>query len=392
MRIQEVNTHVVESDAPIEEYGVGGWLIVEITTDEGITGYGESGAWAFLKTSEAAIERFRSYLEGKDPLKRDHHLQYMYRSSHFRGAAIMSAISAIDIALWDIAGKHFDAPIYELLGGKSRDKLRTYAHIIGETTVDLVTRCEKARDEGFSAVGHLSPLLDEPRSKPYSTTYASMIEGATERVRQFREAVGNDVDLCIEIHRRLDPQEAITLANEIEQFSPFFIEDPIRPDNFDAMGKVADNISVPIATGERLNTIEEFSMLLNRKAVDYVRPDICLAGGLTSGKKIAAIAESQYVDVIPHNPLGPISTAACVQLAAAIPNFALQEFPYRPEKKRLQGETIMDDGFEWEDGYVIVPDGPGLGIDINLSEIENRPHQQLPILTRLHEDGSVIDQ
>lgn len=392
MQIEEVNTHFVESDAPISEYGVNGWLIVTITTDTGIRGIGEAGAWAYLETSAKAVDRFTPYLIGKDPLQREHHLQYLYRSAHFRGAAISGALSAIDIALWDIAGKHYDAPIYELLGGKCRHKLRTYGHVIGETTDDLVQKITGCKKEGYTAVGHLSPLLDESREKPYEETHTSMITEAADRVRQFREAVGDDVDLCIELHRRLDPQQAIVLANEIEQFRPFFLEDPIRPDNFDAMKKVADNTTIPIATGERLHTPEEFSMLLQRDAVDYVRPDLCLAGGITWSKKIAANAESQYVDVVPHDPLGPVSTAACIQLSASIPNFALQEYPYRPENDQAPGENLLTEPFEWEDGYLIVPDGPGLGIEIDDDVLEESSYQQPNLTTRLHEDGSVVDQ
>ena len=392
MEITAVNTYLVESDAPISEYGVNGWLIVTVETDEGIRGIGEGGAWAFLETSAQAVERFEPYLLGKDPLRREHHLQYLYRSAHFRGAGIMSALSAIDIALWDIAGKHYDAPVYELLGGKCREKLRTYAHVIGGTTDELAAKCAECKAEGFTAVGHLSPLLDESREERYSETYAEMLSNATERVRRYREAVGNEVDLCIEIHRRLDPHQAIALANEIEQYRPFFFEDPVRPDNLDAMQKVAENTSIPIATGERFQSIEEFMMLLRRDAVDYVRPDVCLVGGITASKKVAAAAEANYVDVVPHDPLGPISTAACLQVGASIPNLALQEYPYRPENAQAPGDSLLESPFEWEDGYLLVPDGPGLGIEIDDEMLEDASYEQPELSTRLHEDGSVVDQ
>jgi len=392
MRITDIDTYLVESDAPISEYGVNGWLIVTVTTDAGIRGVGEGGAWAYLETAAQAVERFEPYLVGKDPLAREHHLQYLYRSAHFRGAGIASALSAIDIALWDIAGKYYDAPVYELLGGKCRSKLRTYAHVIGDSTGDLVDKIADCKDEGFTAVGHLSPLLDEPRNEPYEETHAGMLSDATERVRRFREAAGTGVDLCIEIHRRLDPAQAIALADGIEEFHPLFYEDPVRPDNIDAMERVADGTSVPIATGERLHTPEEFAMLLGRDAVDYVRPDLCLAGGITWGKKIAAAAEAQYVDVVPHDPLGPVSTAACVHLAASIPNFALQEYPYRPEHEQAPGENLLADPFEWRDGYLLVPDGPGLGIELETDVLEGAAYQQPELTTRLHEDGSVVDQ
>ena len=185
------------------------YLFVKISTDEGITGYGESGAWGFLEPSQSAIEKFGQYLIGKDPLLIEHHWQYMYRFSHFRGAAIMGAISALDIALWDIAGKHFGVPVYQLLGGKTRDKARVYYHVFGSTRKELVDGVKAAKDEGFTAVGHLTPFLDEDRDIPYFKTHSSMISEAIDAVRMYRETVGDEVDLCIEIHRRLSPAEAV---------------------------------------------------------------------------------------------------------------------------------------------------------------------------------------
>ncbi len=392
MRITDLNTYLVESDAPISEYGVNGWLIVTIETDTGIRGIGEAGAWAYLETAQQALERFEAVLIGEDPLRRDHLLQYLSRSAHFRGAGITSALSAIDIALWDIAGKHYDAPIYDLLGGRCREKLRTYAHVIGGSTEELAAKCRECKEAGFTAVGHLSPLLDESREKPYEETHAGMIADAVDRVRQFRAAVGNEVDLCIEIHRRLDPHQAIVLANEIEEYRPMFYEDPVRPDNPDAMKRVAEKTTLPIATGERFQTLEEFNALLRRDAVDYVRPDVCLAGGITTTKKIAAAAEANYVDVVPHDPIGPVSTAACIQVAASIPNFAIQEYPYRPEHDQAPGESLLEEPFEWADGYLSVPERPGLGIEIDDDVLEGGAYEQPTLSTRLHEDGSVVDQ
>jgi galactonate dehydratase len=209
-------------------------------------------------------------------------------------------------------------------------------------------------------------------------------------VRRYREAVGKEVDLCIEIHRRLTPSEAIVLARGIEPFHPFFYEDPILPDSFDAMALVAQNIHIPIATGERLHTIYEFEALLSRGAVQYVRPDVCLAGGLTGSKKIAALAEAHYVGVVPHNPLSPVSTAACLQLAACIPNFALQEYP-RGELEPPKSEIIQTP-LRVEDGFLIIPDAPGIGIELAPDAQERHPYRPRQVHTRLHVDGSVIDQ
>jgi galactonate dehydratase len=209
-------------------------------------------------------------------------------------------------------------------------------------------------------------------------------------VRRYREAVGNGVDLCIEIHRRLTPTEAIVLARGIEEFHPFFYEDPTLPDNFDAMAEIASKIAIPIATGERLHTIYEFEMLLQRGAVQYVRPDVCMAGGLTHGKKIAALAEAHHVGVVPHNPLSPVSTAACVQLAACIPNFALQEYP-RGEGEPPKSE-IVQSALKLEDGFLIIPDAPGIGVELAEDAAERHPYKPRGVHTRLHADGSVVDQ
>jgi len=366
------------------------YLFVQVHTDAGLVGLGESGTWGYLEASAQAVETFRRYLVGQDPLRIEHHWQYMYRSSHFRGAAIMGAISAIDIALWDIAGKHFGVPAYQLLGGKVRDKARVYYHVFGRTTDTLVEGCVEAKRQGFTAIGHLTPFLDEPHDVPFFKTHASKISDAIESVRRYREAVGNEVDLCIEIHRRLTPAEAVVLARGIEPFHPFFYEDPILPDNFDAMGLVAQNIHIPIATGERLHSIYEFGMLLARGAVQYVRPDVCLAGGLTHCKKIAALAEAHDVQVVPHNPLSPVSTAACLQLAACIPNFALQEYPLGEDKPPKS--EIVTLAPRLEAGFLIIPDAPGIGIELAEGAQEKHPYRPRGLSTRLHVDGSVVDQ
>jgi galactonate dehydratase len=213
---------------------------------------------------------------------------------------------------------------------------------------------------------------------------------AIDTVAAYRDAVGRDVDLCIEIHRRLAPAEAIVLARGIEEFHPFFYEDPILPDSFDAMALVAQNIHIPIATGERLHTIYEFQALLARGAVQYVRPDVCMAGGLTHCKKIAALAEAHHVGVVPHNPLSPVSTAACIQLAACIPNFALQEYPLG-EGEAPKSE-IVKTTLRLENGFLIIPDGPGIGIELAEDAAERYPYKPRKVHTRLHVDGSVVDQ
>ena len=379
MKITAVNA------LPIDRY-----LFVQIETDAGITGLGESGTWGHLEASQAALEKFAAYLVGEDPSRIEHHWNVMYRTAHFRGSAIMGALSAIDIALWDIKGKKHGVPVYDLLGGKCRDKARVYYHVYGRTIAEQVRGCVEAREKGFTAVGHLNPLLDEGRDEPFFKTHAARIGEATDHVRQYREAVGTDVDLCIEIHRQLTPAEAVVLARSIEQYHPYFYEDPTLPDSFDAMAQIADKIGIPIATGERLHTLQEFQMLLTRGAVQYVRPDVCLVGGISGTKKIAALAEAHYVGVVPHNPLSPVSTAACLQVAACIPNFAIQEYPIGEDRPPKSG--IVQTPVQCEQGFLIIPDAPGIGIELVPGAAERYPPVPRPTGARLHVDGSVVDQ
>jgi galactonate dehydratase len=367
------------------------YLLVEVVTDTGLTGIGESGAWGFLEASEAAVRKFGRYLIGQDPLRIEHHWQYMYRFSHFRGAAIMGALSAIDIALWDIMGKHFDAPVHQLLGGKVRDRARVYYHVFGDTTETLVSGIQQAKAQGFTAVGHLTPFLDEERDVPYFKTHADKIGDAIQSVREYRQAVGSGVDLCIEIHRRLTPTEAVQLGLGIEEFHPFFFEDPVTPDNFDEMAYVASKVNIPIATGERFTSLWEFQMALARNSVQYVRPDVCLVGGISGARKIAALAEAHHVGVVPHNPLSPVSTAACLQIAATAPNFALQEYPIGegvPPKSDMVTGPAEHDG----EGYLVISDAPGIGVELKPGAREACPPVPREVVSRLHADGSVFDQ
>ena len=367
------------------------YLLVEIETDAGISGLGESGAWGYLESSAAAIEKYGRYLVGEDPLRIEHHWQYMYRFSHFRGSAVMGAISAIDIALWDIAGKHFGVPVHQLLGGKVRDKARVYYHVYGDTKEKLINGVKAAKAMGFTAVGHLTPFLDESREKPYFKTHVDKMRDAIDTVAAYRDAVGREVDLCIEIHRQLTPTEAVQLGLGIEEFHPYFYEDPVTPDNIDEMAYVADKINIPIATGERFTSLWDFEMALSRNAVQYVRPDVCIVGGISGSKKIAAAAEARHVGVVPHNPLSPVSTAACLQIAASVPNFALQEYPtgeFEPPKIDMVSGAPVHDG----NGYLIISDAPGIGVELKPDARERVPYTPREVATRLHADGSVVDQ
>jgi galactonate dehydratase len=360
------------------------FMFVKVATDSGLIGLGESGAWAYLEASAGAVEAFSRYLVGRDPLRIEHHNQYMYRSSHFRGAAVMGAISAIDIALWDIAGKYFGVPSHQLLGGRCRDRARVYYHVIHETHEELVEGCREAKLLGFTAVGHLSPFVAES----FDMTHARMMRDAADRVGEYRATVGDDVDLCVEIHRELHPAQAVVLGKMIEEHRPMFIEDPVPPDNLDAMARVAHQIRVPIATGERLLTLQEFEMLLRRDAAEYIRPDVCTVGGLTGAKKIAAVAEANYVGVIPHNPLSRVSTAACLQLAACIPNFVIQEYP---RYETMPVKELVRTSLKLEKGYLEISDAPGIGAELNEDALERFPFKPRTPKTLLRGDGSIVD-
>lgn len=376
----------------VETIPVDRYLFVKVHTDEGIVGLGEVGTFAYLEACAQAVETFKRYLIGQDPLRIEHHWQSMYRWVHFHGAVVMGALSAIDIALWDIAGKRFGAPVYQLLGGKCRDRARVYCHVYGSTLEAQVKGCLEAKAQGFTAIGHLQPFQDEARTIPYFKTHVRKIADAIAAVGRYREAAGDDVDICIEVHRRLTPSEAIALARGIEQYHPLFYEDPTLPENFDAMALVANHINIPIATGERLHTTHEFRMLLERGAAQYVRPDLCTAGGLSHVKKIAALAETHYVGVVPHNPLGPVSLAACLQLAACIPNFTIQEYPLVFGEGVRHKEGIVKNPPTLENGFLVIPDVPGIGAELAEDVQERYPPRPYPLVIRQHVDGSMVDQ
>ncbi len=377
-------------------------VFCRIFTDEGITGLGESGAWGFLEASAQAMLTMKEYLVGQNPLDIEHHWQYLYRFSHFRGAAVMGAMSAIDIALWDIAGKYYHTPVYRLLGGRCRDRVRVYNHTAGRTEDELVENAVRGVEEGYKALGHLNPYLDEPRTQPYADSTTAMLYKAEQRIARVREAVGTEVDLCLELHRRLEPGLAVQLSARLEPYNPMFLEDPIRPDNFDEMGLVASRCRVPIATGERINTVHEFEMLLERNACSYVRASLGVCGGFTGAKKIAAVAEAHHKSLVPHNPLSPVMTTAVVHFAAAVDNIAITEYPnpYAASTAdhltgsgvKLRQCDMVDRICEFRDGYLLVPEEDGLGIDV-IPDLEERfpfrPHKIMPLL---NEDGSICDQ
>ena len=369
------------------------WLLLKIYCEDGTVGIGEGGVHGWQRPTKTMIETMEPYLLGKDPSLIEHHYQWLYRSSHFMGSVVQGALSAIDIALWDIKGKRLGVPIYELLSGKTRDKVRCYMHVgmynpkskseLG-TTDALVEDALEAVKRGFTAI----------RFSPYNDKFflhKSFSEWATESVNNVgavKEAVGESVDVCVEIHRQMSPAEGISLGKRLEKFSPFFYEDPMLPDSPNLMAEIQNNCNIPIATGERFTSIYEFQQLLEAKATSYIRPDLCLASGISGCKKISAMAESHHIKVIPHNPLSPVSTAACVQLDASIPNFALQEFTGEDQPPK---SDLIDNPIKLENGYLIVPEEPGLGISLNEKSLSLGENPKI-LDTPIGFDGSVQDR
>ena len=361
------------------------WLLIRVYCEDGTVGIGEGGVHGWQRPTETMVKTCEPYLLGKDPSLIEHHYQFLYRNSHFMGSVINGALSAIDIALWDIKGKRLDVPIFELMGGKTREKVRCYMHVNGDTPEALAAEAVSAAKAGFTAVrfSAFGPEFWLHRS------YSEWTDEAVRRVGTLREAVGSGIDLCIEIHRQMNPAESIALGRRLEQFHPYFYEDPMLPDSPGVMGSIQEQCNLPIATGERFTSIFEYQQLLERRACAYVRPDLCLCGGLTGCKKVASMAEAHHVKVIPHNPLSPVSTAACVQLDACIPNFALQEYTGESEPPKSE---LLEEPLELKDGYLIVPEGPGLGIELNEEAIAKYPFKDKVLETPLGSDGSVADR
>jgi galactonate dehydratase len=361
------------------------WLLIRIYCEDGTVGIGEGGVHGWQRPTETMVNVFEPYLIGKDPSPIEHHYQFLYRSSHFMGSVIQGALSAVDIALWDIKGKRLGVPIYELMGGKTRDRVRCYMHVGGDSVDDLAASAISAARQGFTAVRFSAFAPEYWLHK----AHAEMEEDAVTRVGAVREAVGPDVDICVEIHREMNPAESTALGRRLEQFHPYFYEDPMLPDSPAIMADVQDHVNIPIATGERFTTIFEYQQLLEARATSYVRPDLCLCGGLTGCKKVAAMAEAHHVKVIPHNPLSPISTAACVQLDACIPNFALQEYTGESEPPK---SDLLVEPLELIDGYLTVPEGPGLGVELNEAALTTHPVVDKVLETPIGFDGSVADR
>ena len=375
----------------VESILAGNSQIVRVITDNGLIGVGQSACWGYLEATDAGVKKFADYLVGKDPLDIEHHWQYMYRMGPFRGSVISGAVSAVDIALWDIKGKALEAPVWQLLGGKVRDKIRLHllmggirpdAADQGTTPEGIRLNSRDAAEEGYTAI-KIDPLPDGFQSM----TLPRLIHDTRENVAAMREGAGLDVDIILEIHRKLTPMNAIALAEQLIEFSPLFYEDPIQIDSVKSQGEIAKLTKLPVANGERMHSIWEFRELFEAGGSQYVRPDLGLGGGVTGVKKIAGLAESYHSALVTHNFLGPVLTAAACNIDTSIPNFLTQEYSMEDEQPF---NAIFNSSWKRVGGFIPVPDTSGIGIDLEVESLKSQPYaprdlQVIPMRT----DGSV---
>ena len=366
----------------VESLLLGSNHIVRIHTDNGTSGVGQSACWGYPEATERIVHAFADHLVGQDPLRIEHHWQYLYRMAPFRGSAVSGALSAVDIALWDIKGKHYGAPVWQLLGGLCRDRIRLHLLMGGGGPDEVRARAKEAAEEGFTAV-KFDPIPDGYQDM----TLSRLISATRDQVAAAREGAGMDVDVILEVHRKLTPTTAIPVAEAVVEFHPLFYEDPVQIDSIVSQAEVAKRISIPVGNGERMHNIWEFRELLVAGGSQYVRPDLGLGGGLTQCKKIAALAESYHAAIVTHNFLGPILTAAAVHLDASIPNFIVQEY-----SKADEGEhnRIYRTALKREGGYIPVPDAPGIGVELDDDLVDSLPFEPRDLTDiPLRNDGSV---
>ena len=380
MKITRVNPYLVRPR----------WCFVEIETDDGPAGWGEPVVEGRAATVQKAVEELSEYIVGRDPMQIEDIWNMLYRSGFYRGGAVlMSAIAGIDQALWDIKGKYFNAPVYELMGGACRSRMKVYSWIGGDRPGDVAQDALKKKREGFRAV-----KMNATEELQYIDNYGK-IDAVLERVASIREAVGKNFGIAIDFHGRVHKPMAKILARKLEPFEPMFIEEPVLCDNMEAFLEVARYADIPIATGERLFSRWDFKRLLQLGCVDIVQPDLSHAGGITEVKKIASMAEAYDVALAPHCPLGPIALASCLQVDATCHNAVIQEqsmgIHYNVTGSVL--EYIRNpEVFAFKDGFADLPARPGLGIEVNREKVleENADHKWRNPVWR-HEDGSVAE-
>ncbi len=367
------------------------WLFLKIDTDEGISGWGEPVVEGRADAVRTAVHEFEKYLIGKDPLRIEDHWQVMYRAGFYRGGPeTMSAIAGIDQALWDIKGRCYNAPVYELLGGACRDKLRVYRWIGGDRPSDIREAALEAYGQGYTAI-----KMNATEELHYIDNFQK-IQAVCDRVAAIRDALGYKLDIAVDFHGRVHKPMAKVLAKELDQFHLMFIEEPVLSQNNEALREIARYTSTPIATGERMFTRWDFKNLLEDGYVDIIQPDLSHAGGISECKKIAAMAEAYDVAVAPHCPLGPVALGACIQLDTCTPNAFIQEqslgIHYNKGGDLL--DYIKDPSiYQYKDGYIDIMQGPGLGVEVNedaLIMASQKAHDWKNPIWR-NEDGTVAE-
>ena len=362
-----------------------GWVFVKVTTDTGLVGWGEALGEHGLIMS-AAVSRYGAAILGEDPERVVHLWQSMYRGSVWRGGPVLNgAYSGIEMALWDIKGKALGVPVWQLLGGRVRDRIRAYAHARGGTPDIAAAHARSLVAQGYTAVKH------PPADASHSLDSYRVIRDGAERVRAIRDAVGPDIDVMLDFHGMFSPAMSVLMEQEVRQFKPFFIEEPVLPHNTPELARLSAKFITPIATGERLFTRWDFRTLLESGAASVVQPDPAVCGGIFELRQIAAMAEAYNVGLAPHNALGPISTAAALQIAACTPNFIIQEIT-RPEALGEGG--YLRNPFVVDEGFIAIPDQPGLGIDVDEEFLASIPYTgPEPIAALWHHpaDGTVVE-
>ena len=376
----------------VQDEGGRGYMIVRVDTDAGHHGLGEVGIRNWGRAINEAIDHLSEFVIGADPWSTEKLWQEMFRSGFFPADKVYTcAISAIDIALWDIKGKSVDMPVYKLLGGPVRNKVVCYPHTQGRTIDELVATSVAAVEAGWKFVRWGQPET----GGEFESGGISILEPvesmriAVEQMGRVREAVGPEIQITFDAHTRLDTAHVVQMCKELEQFKPFFIEDPIRSENRGSYRNLRRQINLPIAAGEQWATKWPFREVIEEDLIDYARIDLCIVGGLTEALKITHWAETHYIDIVPHNPLGPVSTAACVALCMASTNVGVQEMPRRPGSYATE---LFPQQIEWADGYSWCPDAPGLGVEFDIEAAEHaaiEPGASMPRLRR--NDGALTN-
>jgi galactonate dehydratase len=376
MRITAVEPVVVHA-------GACNWVFARLSTDRGITGLGEGTLLGKAQTIAAGIKDVTGYLLGQDPRNPERIWRLIYESDRYRGGPILtSVLSAVDMACWDILGKHLGVPVWQLLGGACRDRIRLYGRLSTAGTAEQ----EHAGNLALVQSGYTAIKLGVRLPPDGVVDENALVREAIDDVARVRQAVGPGVELLFDTHAVLSLAAAIELAKGLEPHRPYFLEEPLPPEDVDGLCVLRQHTSVPLASGERLLTKYGFRELIDRRLVDCIQPDVCHAGGLTELKKIAALAEAKHLLVAPHNPSShsELATLASLHLDASIPNFAMQEHPAHspPWRYELFEETIAV-----RDGYALLPDRPGLGLTLREDVARAHPYQPYTRVTLLRGDG-----